>query len=413
MHDLSRLPDPAQKHIAIRVKPAAERAIRNGHPWVYADAITRQSHLGGPGDLAVIFDRNKRRFLAVGLYDPLSPIRIKILQREQPQRINQAWFRQRLNQAQSRRQALIDAGATGYRLVYGESDGFPALVIDRYGATLVLKLYASAWLPHLKHLIAALRAEIAFDRLVLRLSRAIQAGQQNIARLYGLTDGLVLLGDEPRDPVSFVENGVTFAADVRQGHKTGFFFDQRDNRQIVRGLASGRRILDVFAYSGGFSVYALAGGAKSALALDSSEAALAQLKPTLAANGLDAKRADTISGDAFATLKALIEARRKFSLVIVDPPSLANSRANVDRAKAAYRRLVEMSLALMTEDGALMMASCSARITEGAFTDLILRAARDAGYALDIMETTGHALDHPIGFPEAAYLKAVFARLRS
>ena len=412
MIDLSRLPDPAERHIAVRVKPAAERAIRGGHPWVYEEAITRQSHLGNAGDLAVIFERNKRRFLAVGLYDPLSPIRIKVLQRDQPQRINQDWFRRMLANAQRLRQPLIDAGTTGYRLVYGESDGFPALVIDRYGATLVLKLYTIAWLPHLKSLMAALKAEIDFERLVLRLSRAIQTGQQDIARLYGLTDGIVLLGGDPTAPAQFVENGLTFAADVQRGHKTGFFFDQRENRQRVRQFAAERRILDVFAYTGGFSVYGLAGGAKSALALDSSHAALAMLKPTLEANGLDAKRADTITGDAFATLRQLIEARRKFSLIIVDPPSLANRRADIKRARGAYRRLVELSLALLAEDGILAMASCSARITRDSFTELIVRSASESGYALDIMETTAHALDHPIGFAEAAYLKAVFARLQ-
>ena len=152
MIDLSKLPEPAEKNIAVRVKPAAERAIKQGHPWVFEEAITKQSHLGNTGDLAVIYDKAKNRFLAVGLYDPFSPIRIKILQQETPTRINFAWFVKKLEAAQARRQALVDTGTTGYRLVYGESDGFPALVIDRYGDTLVMKLYTIAWAPHLKSL---------------------------------------------------------------------------------------------------------------------------------------------------------------------------------------------------------------------------------------------------------------------
>ncbi len=413
MIDLSKLPEPSVKNIAVRVKPAAERAIRQGHPWVFEESIVKQSHLGNAGDLAVIYDRDKNRFLAVGLYDPFSPIRIKILQRERPERINYAWFVKTLEAAQAQRQALIDAGITGYRLVYGESDHLPALVIDRYGDTLVMKLYTVAWLPQLKTLIAAMRKTLKFQNLVLRLSRALQSQRHDILRLHGLADGQVLLGAGDLTRAPFVENGLRFEADVRRGHKTGFFFDQRDNRQKARELANGRRILDVFAYSGGFSVYGLAGGAKSILALDSSEPALEALKANVALNGLDEKRVGVMVTDAFAGLRELVDARRRFNLVIIDPPALANNRANVQKAVFAYRRLVELGLALLAEDGLLLMSSCSSRITMEMFYNLVTRSADAAGYELEITETTSHALDHPIGFPEAEYLKAIFAVLKS
>ncbi|MDE2858207.1 MAG: class I SAM-dependent rRNA methyltransferase [Chloroflexota bacterium] len=413
MIDLSKLPEPAVKNIAVRVKPAAERAIRQGHPWVFEESIVKQSHLGNAGDLAVIYDRDKNRFLAVGLYDPFSPIRIKILQREKPERINYAWFVKTLEAAQAQRQALIDTGITGYRLVYGESDKLPALVIDRYGDTLVMKLYTVAWLPQMKTLIAAMRKTLKFQNLVLRLSRALQSQRHDILRLHGLADGQVLLGAGNLTRAPFVENGLRFEADVRRGHKTGFFFDQRDNRQKARELANGRRILDVFAYSGGFSVYGLAGGAKSILALDSSEPALEALKANVALNGLDEKRVGVMVADAFAGLRELVDARRRFNLVIIDPPALANNRANVQKAVFAYRRLVELGLALLAEDGLLLMSSCSSRITMEMFYNLVTRSADAAGYELEITETTSHALDHPIGFPEAEYLKAIFAVLKS
>lgn len=413
MIDLSKLPEPSDKNIAVRVKPAAERAIRQGHPWVFEESIVKQSHLGNAGDLAVVYDRDKNRFLGVGLYDPFSPIRIKILQRETPQRINYAWFVKTLEAAQARRQPLIDMGTTGYRLVYGESDGLPALVIDRYGDTLVMKLYTVAWLPQMKTLIAAMRKALKFENLVLRLSRALQSQRHDVIRLHGLTDGQILLGTGDVTRASFVENGLRFEADARKGHKTGFFFDQRDNRQKVRELANGRRILDVFAYSGGFSVYGLAGGAKSILALDSSEPALDALKANVALNGLDEKRVGVIVADAFAGLRELVDTRRRFNLVILDPPALANSRANVQKAVFAYRRLAEMGMALLAEDGVLLMSSCSSRITMEMFYNLVTRSAEVAGYELEITETTSHALDHPIGFPEAEYLKAVFAVLKS
>ncbi len=412
MIDYSRLPSAAEKNISVRVKGAAERALRRGHPWVFEDAILRQSHLGNAGDLAVIYDREKNSFLAVGLYDPLSPIRIKVLQALEPLRIDRAFFAEKLKAAQAKRGALISEGTTGYRLVYGESDGFPALIIDRYGDTLALKLYTTAWLPHLEALSGALEDAVVFDNLVLRLSRALQSDRLNIAKLYGLQDGQHLLGDGADEPVQFVENGLLFQADVRKGHKTGFFFDQRDNRQKARKLAQGRRVLDVFSYTGGFSVYALAGGARTITALDASEPALETLKLNVESNGFDAQLIDVMAGDAFASLLQLIQARRKFNMVIVDPPAFANSRASMRNAVMAYRRLVEMALRLLANDGILMMASCSSRINAEMFFPLVERSARVAGFNLEVIEKTGHALDHPVGFPEAEYLKALFARVR-
>ncbi len=413
MIDFDRLPAAGEKNIALRVKPAAERAIRQGHPWVYEESIIKQSHLGNAGDLAVIYDSAKNGFLAVGLYDPFSPIRVKILQRETPERINQAWFANNLAAAHERRQPLREAGTTGYRLVHGESDGFPALVIDRYNTTLAIKLYTVAWLPHLQAVIGALGQATEYERLVLRLSRALQSERHNVAKRFGLHDGQLLLGDELDGPVSFVENGLQFEADVQKGHKTGFFFDQRDNRQRVRALAEDRRVLDVFAYSGGFSVYALAGGAKSIAALDVSAPALGALLRNVDMNDLDPGRAHTEVADAFDGMGRMIEANRRFNLVIVDPPALANNRANVQKAVAAYRRLTQMALALLADDGIVMMASCSSRITADMFHNLVMRSAAAAGYELEIIEQTGHALDHPIGFPEAAYLKAIFARVKA
>lgn len=409
MIDLSQLPEPSARRIAVRVKAAAERAIRAGHPWVYDESILKQSHPGTAGDLAVIYDRAKNRFLGIGLYDPLSPIRIRILQAKTASTIDRRWFSDRLQQAQARRQPLWARGTSGYRLAYGESDGLPALVIDRYAAALVIKLYSSAWLPHLKTLIPALQATVPFQTLVLRLSRALQSKPSPALTASGLHDGQRLLGADCR--AAFVENGLRFQADICKGHKTGFFFDQRDNRQRVRELAAGARVLDVFSYVGAFTVYALAGGAKSATALDSSRAALQGIRRSAADNQLNPQRVETIAGDAFAALPQLAAQQRQFSFVIIDPPTFTSSRADLPRAAAAYQRLVRLALPLLSDGGILMMSSCSSRLTAPSFFALVDKAIAQAGRPREVIAQSTHGIDHPIGFPPAQYLKATFVRI--
>ncbi|MBN2148278.1 MAG: class I SAM-dependent methyltransferase [Anaerolineales bacterium] len=409
MINLTALPQPADKRIAIRVKPAAERALHDGHPWIFEGSIRSQSHAGQPGDLAVIFDGN-RRFLAVGLYDPHSPIRVRVLQYGQAATINRDWFGARLQAAADIRQPLQTVRTTGYRLVYGENDGLPGLVIDRYASTLVLKLYTAAWLPHLVDVLEALPTIQAHDRLVLRLSRHVQP----LAAPYGLEDGQTLLGSPPDAPVVFQENGLRFAADVVQGHKTGFFFDQRENRARVRDLAQGRRVLDVFAYSGGFSVYAAAGGARTVTSLDASEPALQVAAANFALNDgnphVSAARHVTLVEDAFEGLARLQASGQRYDMVIVDPPSFAKSAAEVNRALAAYKRLTRLALAVLTpRTGVLVMASCSSQVTPTAFFETVEQTASAAGRRLTQIKHTGHALDHPVRFPEGEYLKCLFA----
>ncbi len=404
MINFSKFPKIASQNIAIKVKPAAERAIKQGHPWVYDNGITKQSSDGQAGDIAIIYDKKKNKFLAVGLYDPTSPIRIKILS-HQPARINQAWFVEKLKQAQAIRQPLIDSGTTGYRLIYGESDHFPALIIDRYNDTLVMKIYSAMWIPHLETILLALQESISFDRLVLRLSRNIDAGK------FGLSDGQVLMGEPITAPIQFIESGLTLEADVIHGHKTGFFFDQRDNRQRVRDLAQGRTVLDIFSYVGAFTVYAMAGGAISVTALDISQPAMDALNANMQLNDFDISQVETMVDDAFKGMQYLAKQNRQFDMVIVDPPSFAKSQAEVDRALSSYKRLVQLALPLVSTGGILVMASCSSRIKPDVFFNLIFNTANQTGYGLDIIEQTSHAIDHPIGFPEAEYLKAMFAKV--
>ncbi len=406
MKHVNAVPQPSNRRIAIRVKPAAERALRVGHPWLFDRAIRHQSHEGQPGDLAVIFD-SKRRFLAIGLYDPHSHIRVKVLQHHQSATIDANWFVDRLQAAAAIRQPLTTQYTNGYRLVHGENDGLPGLIVDRYAGTLVIKLYTTAWLPHLQPIILGLQAVQPFDRLVLRVSRNTEA----LTAPHGLYDGSILIGDDLHTPVSFQENGLHFGADVVHGHKTGFFFDQRENRARVRTLSAGRRVLDVFAYSGGFSVYAAAGGATSVVSLDASAPALEAAKANFALNPTYTQH-QTLLGDAFDCLEQLQADGQTFDKVIVDPPAFAKSTAEIRPALAAYARLTRLALQVLEPGGLFVIASCSSRVLPGVFSSAVMQAAVDTGRPLTEVTQTGHPLDHPIGFPEGEYLKCIFATAR-
>lgn len=403
------IPPPSDRRLALRVTAASQRALRSGHPWLFDQAIISQSGEGRPGDLAVIFD-DRKRFLAVGLYDPTSPLRVRVLQQGDPAPIDAAWLRSRLAAAAALRSSLPATGTTGYRLVHGENDGLPGLVIDRFESVLVLKLYTPAWIPRLADLLAVLEELVSAQSIVLRLTRAVAARPEF---LYDLADGSVLAGAPPDGPVFFSENRLRFEADVLHGQKTGFFLDQRDNRARVEALATGRRTLNVFAYTGGFSLYAARGGAPEVLSLDMSKPALAAAERNFALNrhlpAVAAARHSVLAGDAFAVLDDLRQQGRRFDLVIVDPPAFAKRESEAAGALHAYRRLTGLALGVAAPDAVMVLASCSSRVPAPSFFEAVQTAAVQAGRPLNVLERTGHAVDHPVGFAEGAYLKCMFA----
>jgi 23S rRNA (cytosine1962-C5)-methyltransferase len=383
------------------------RHIRAGHPRLFDHSLTHVSREGSPGDLAVVFD-DDRRFAAIGLWDPTSPLRVKLLHHGKPMRVDRAFWGARLAEATARRASVLGRGdTTGLRCVNGENDGFPGLVLDRYDRTMVIKLYTAAWVPHLADLVSVIDEQFHPEALVLRLAR-------NIApeHLHGLEEGDALIGTCPTDPVLFLEHGLTFEADVVRGQKTGHFLDQRDNRAYLRTLVDGLRVLDVFASTGGFSVNAAAGGATEVVAVDLSA-------PTLAAAGrnmrhnlhLAAVAACTfrpVVGDAFVEMDRL-SPKGKFDVVVIDPPSFAQRQADVAKALSAYSTLTEKGVRLLRPGGLLVQCSCSSRVTAADFFATVARAAARAGRPLEELRRTGHPVDHPVTFPEGAYLKAVFA----
>lgn len=399
-----RMPDaPAPRsRLRLRVSPAAEAHVRAGHPWVYESSVRDQTRDGDPGELAVIYDR-RDRFLAIGLYDPDSPLRVRVLHQGTPATLDDAWWAARLDAALGRRESLFGPDTDGYRVVNGESDGFPGLVVDRYGHTLVVKLYTAAWFPHLPRVLNLLAQRFPDVAVVLRLSRNIQTA----ATRQGLFDGQVLAGSVPGGTVVFHETGLAFEADVVRGQKTGFFLDQRENRRRVEKYARGRRVLNAFSFSGGFSLYAARGGAADVVSLDLSAHALASAERNYALNPKLSAPHETVQADVF---EWLAHTEQDFDLVILDPPSLARRETERAGAIRAYGKLAHDGIRRLSRGGILVSASCSAHVSADEFWDAVRDAATASGRAWTELHTSQHAPDHQAAFPEAQYLKAIFLR---
>ncbi len=382
--------------------------IRTGHPWLFADSIREQNREGETGELAVIYDR-KDKFLAMGLFDPDSPLRVRVLHAGKPLTIDRDWWQTRLEQALARRRGLFDEHTTGYRWINGESDGWPGLVLDRYDTTLVLKLYTAAWLPRLEEILGLIRGKLKPERIVLRLSRNIQ----DVARrVFGKEDGAFLFGDRRDACPTFLETGLRFEADVLRGQKSGFFLDQRENRRVVESLARRREVLNAFSFTGGFSVYAARGGATSVTDLEISAHALEAAKRNFALNHAAACpncRHETVQADAFEWLAQ--NSKRKFDLIILDPPSLAKRESERAGAIQAYGRLANAGIAHLRPGGILLAGSCSAHVSAGEFFGAVRSAARKSRRKFAELRTTGHPPDHPATFPEAQYLKCIYLKL--
>jgi 23S rRNA (cytosine1962-C5)-methyltransferase len=407
--------------LRLRVSPVAESNLRAGHPWLFAGSIRDQNRDGRLGELAAIYDR-KDQLLAIGLFDPESPIRVRVLHAGKPRKLDEAWWRERLQQALARREGLFDAQTNGYRLIHGESDGWPGLVLDRYDGTLVLKLYTAAWLPRLAEIARDVFEGLHPERVVLRLSRNIQ---ERARMEFCAEDGHSLSLQESNDKsplsstpsldnqrVTFLETGLRFEADVVKGQKTGFFLDQRENRRRVETFAAGRDVLNAFSFSGGFSLYAAHGGAKSVTDLDISTHALESARRNFALNQnspvMARCRHELIQADAFEWLEQ--NATRKFDLIVLDPPSLAKREADRAGAIQAYARLAANGLRMLRTDGILVAASCSAHVSASEFFGAVRDAARKSGRAMTELETTGHPPDHPATFKEAEYLKCIYLK---
>jgi 23S rRNA (cytosine1962-C5)-methyltransferase len=390
--------DPASRPV-VTLSPGGHRRAEGGHPWIYSNEVQMDAAAKAiaPGSLATL-KRADGRPLGVAMFNPHTLLAARLLDRDAARPIGRRFIARRLDRALKLRERLYTAPY--YRLVHAEADGLPGLVVDRFGPVLVVQENAAGMERLEPAIVDALVALVSPDAIVLRNdspARALEGLPKEVRVVHGAVDG----------PVPVEENGATFLADVLAGQKTGWFFDQRDNRGFVAGLCAGARVVDLYTYSGGFAVAAARAGAASVTGIDRSEAALALAGETAERNGVGAL-CEFRRAEVFAEAASLASAGERFDVVIADPPAFARSRRDVPAALRGYRKLARLAAGLTAPGGFVFLASCSHNVTAADFAEAVRRGLADAGRTGRILREAGAGPDHPVhpALPETAYLKS-------
>ena len=432
--------------VKLELQKDLARHLRGGHPWVYKRALEKPPPGLAAG--AIVDVTAEGKFVARGYYDPLGAVRVRVLTRDPAEAIGPVFWRRRIAHAVALRRAYapftIGAGGTGagdtggsgagdtmgaarrdgvpayvadtdcVRLVHGENDGLPGVVIDLYGKFAVLKLYSAGLTPYRPQILEALRGEVALEGIYGRDEAAavsVSASDEEEDPEEGdapASKGQVHWGAEPPDPIIVRENGMQIAVDVRNGQKTGYFLDQRENRFALRRFAKGRaRALNCFSYTGGFSVSAALGGAREVISVDRDASAIALARKNFELNGLDPAKHGFVASDVLDYLAARRDDRTRFDLIVLDPPSFAKTQKAVPAALDGYASLHRAALGLLAPGGILATASCSARVSPEEFVSAIREACAKTHTDLTLLEERRQPPDHPVllAFPEGRYLK--------
>ena len=397
---------------SVTLKSGREKSILRRHPWIFSGAIDRVEGDPQSGETVEVCAPDGTR-LAWGAFSPQSQIAIRVWTFDPREHVSPAWFRERLSRALATRSSLAtsaprnDLSLTAYRLVNAESDGLPGLVVDRYADWLVCQ-FLSAGAEYWKRDLAALLGDLVTQAGIYERSDVDVREKEGLAPTTG-----VLRGEAPPELVEIGEYGCRFLVDVRGGHKTGFYLDQRDNRALVAEYSGGREVLDAFGYTGAFGVWALKGGAVRVTHVESARAALELARRNLELNGLEAARVESVAGDVFHVLRQYRDSRRQFDLIILDPPKFAASRSQVERATRGYKDINLLAFKLLRPGGVLFTFSCSGLVTPDLFQKVVAGAALDAGREAQILRRLTQPPDHPVAlnFPEGEYLKGLVCRV--
>jgi 23S rRNA (cytosine1962-C5)-methyltransferase len=390
---------------SILLRPGRERSVLMHHPWVFSGSIAQVQGKVEPGETVTV-RAPQGDFLGYAAFSPASKIAARMLSWDPDETIDVDFFRRRLQAALELRRALIPENETdALRLVHAESDGLPGVVVDRYADRLVVQLLSAG----------AERWRDVLSDLLIELTGIPNLYERSDVEVRGL-EGLPqregpLRGDALAGPVVIHENGLSFAVDFVSGQKTGFYIDQRRNRARLGGVCAGKDVLNCFCYTGGFSVYALANGARSVLSIDTSAEALAAAKENVARNGLDRLGVEWLEADVFHALRAFRDENTspRYDVIILDPPKFAPTAAQAERAARGYKDINLLALKLLRPGGLLFTFSCSGGITADLFQKIVTGAALDAGVEAEIVEHMTQGIDHPVAlnFPEGAYLKGL------
>jgi 23S rRNA (cytosine1962-C5)-methyltransferase len=393
--------DPINQIARIVLRPAREKSLRHRHPWVFSGAVERVEGTPAPGETVAVVARDGA-FQAWAAYSAESQIRARVWSFDHEDTIDEAFFKRRLAASIARRGSL-GQGSNAMRLVHGESDGLPGLVVDRYADTLVVQILSAGaerwralWAPAL---VALTGASAVYERSDVEV-RSLEGLQPHTGNLVGKVEG----------PVRIEEDGIAYEVDVVRGQKTGFYLDQRDNRALAATLAKDADVLNGFCYTGGFSLSALAGGARHVASIDTSAEALALAERNMAHNRLDPARAEWVEADVFAHLRKLRDQGKHYGLVILDPPKFAPTERHVEKAARAYKDINLWAMKLLAPGGHLLTFSCSGAVSPDLFGKIIAGAAADARVDLQVRRHLGPGLDHPVSvhFPEGEYLKGLW-----
>ena len=389
------------------LRPGREKSLLRRHPWVFSGAVDRIEGATVPGETVLVCDSRGRK-LALGAWSPESQLTVRVWSFDAETSIDAEFFRGRIDAAAKLRETLgLGELAGGCRLIFSEGDDLPGLIVDRYASVLAAQFLSAGVEYHREAITAALAA-------LPGVTGIFERSEVSVRRKEGLEPRRgVLWGEVPEHEVEIVEDDMRFAVDIRHGQKTGFYFDLRDARRAVRSLAAGRRVLNCFAYTGGFAVASLLGGAQSVLDLDSSAPALAQGQRTLALNGIPADRGRNLCCDVFTELRKLTAEKCRFDLVILDPPKLIESRSHLSAGCRAYQDLARLGFGLLEKGGVLCNFSCSGLMTPELFQKITASAAFEAGKDARIVGRLFQAADHPVSLaaPESAYLKGLVSAI--
>jgi 23S rRNA (cytosine1962-C5)-methyltransferase len=385
------------------LKPGRERSPLRGHPWIFSGAIARVAGKPTAGATVEVFSQ-AGQCLGRGAYSPASQIRVRIWTFTEQEAIDTAFFRRQIQSALARREALqIPRRSHAYRLISAESDGLPGLIVDRYGGFLVCQ-FLSVGVEQWKHEIVPQLAALDEVRGIYERSDVEVRKKEGLGQTRGL-----LWGEEPPALLEIEEQGLKFLVDVRQGHKTGFYLDQRDNRRLVRERSAGKAVLNCFAYTGGFGLAALQGGAEQVTNVEDVAGLIELTERNLTLNGFDPGRCSNLKADVFRLLRQYQEQGRSFDLIVLDPPKFAESQGHLQRASRGYKDINRLAFKLLRPNGLLFTFSCSGLMKPELFQKIVADAAIDAGRDGQILQWLGQAPDHPVRLqiPESHYLKGL------